>query len=57
MLLCASLLKADLYNLRLYIDIVASADLCIRADVFKSSRPLACNIKLVLFQFVSRVVL
>ena len=31
--------------------------LCIRVYVFEPSRPLACNIKLVLFQFVSRVVL
>ena len=42
---CASLLKVDLFNSCLYSDIVASAD----SFVFEPSRPLACNIKLVLF--------
>ena len=41
---CASLLKANLSNLCLYLDFIASADSC----VFEPSRPLACNIKLVL---------
>ena len=55
---CASLLKASLFNLCLYSDIVASVDsLVYQASVFEPSRPLACNIKLVLFLFVSRVVL
>ena len=54
---CASLLKASLLNLCLYSDIVASDDSCVfRAYVFEPSRPLACNIKLVLCLFVSRVV-
>ena len=43
--ICASLLKANLFNLCMYSDNVASADSC----VFEPSRPLACNIKLVLF--------
>ena len=42
---CASLLKANLFNLCLYSDIVAFVDFC----AFEPSRPLACNIKLVLF--------
>ena len=46
---CASLLKASLFNLCLYSDIVASADSCVSSYVFEPSRPLACNIKLVLF--------
>ena len=47
---CASLLKASLFNLCLYSDIVASADsLVYRAFVFEPSRPLACNMKLVFF--------
>ena len=54
---CASLLKAVLFNLCLYSDIVASVDPCVSSYVFKPSRPLACNMKLVLFQFVSRIVL
>ena len=46
---CASLLKASLFNLCLYSDIVASANSCVSSYVFEPSRPLACNIKLVLF--------
>ena len=37
----------------LYSDIIASANYCVtRAVVFEPSRPLACNIKLVLFYFI-----
>ena len=46
---CAYLLKASLFNLCLYSDIVASADSCVSSYVFEPLRPLACNIKLVLF--------
>ena len=45
------------FNLCLFSDIVASADSCVPSYVFGPSRPLACNIKLVLFWFLSRVVL
>ena len=55
---CASLLKAKLPNLCLYSDIVASADSYVfMLMYFEPLRPLSCNIKLVLFYFVSRVVL
>ena len=46
---CASLLKASLFNLCLYSDIVASADSYVSSYVFEPSRPLAFNIKLVFF--------
>ena len=46
---CAGLLEANLFDLCLSSDIVASADSCVASYVFEPSRPLACNIKLVLF--------
>ena len=46
---CASLLKASLFNLCLYSNIVASVDSYVSSYVFEPSSPLACNMKLVLF--------
>ena len=54
---CACLLKASLFSLCMYSDIVASADSCVSSYVFEPSRPLACNMELVWLSFVSRVVL
>jgi hypothetical protein len=57
-IICFRLLKAACLTLCLYSDTFVSADACMtRAYVFEPSRPLACNINLVLFYFVSRVVL
>ena len=50
-------LRQSLFSLCLHSDIAASTDSCVSSYVFEPSRPLACNIKLVLFLFVSRVVL
>ena len=46
---CSRILEASLFNLCLYSDIVASADSCVSSYVFEPLRPLACNIRLVLF--------
>jgi hypothetical protein len=53
----ASLLKAPLSNYVRTQILLLLLTMCIRAYVFEPSRPLACNINLVLFYFMSRVVL